>query len=116
MTCSFTDLGRARAAGLSNGYRLFFRRPVPAESLPFFGSFIPSMTMASCSADLAVFFGAILARRDAARNEWFVDPGNQAVLDGYQGPYGYGFLVTRFAGERTYFFQSLDRITLTGLY
>jgi CubicO group peptidase (beta-lactamase class C family) len=105
MTCSFADLDRARAAGLSNGYRLLFRRPVPAGGLPFFDSFLPSMTMASCGADLAVFFGAILAREDAARNEWLVDPGSQAILDGYQGSYGYGFLITRFAGERTYFFQ-----------
>jgi len=107
MTCSFTDPGRARAAGLSNGYRFFFRRPVPAGGLPFFDSFLPSMTMASCSADLAVFFGAILARRGAvaARYPWFVDPENQAVVDGYRGSYGYGFLATRFEGERTWFFQ-----------
>lgn len=107
MTCSFTDLSRARAAGLSTGHRFFFRRPVPAEGLPFFDSFLPSMTMAACSADLAVFFGAILAQRDAvaARYRWFVDPGNQAVVDGYRGSYGYGFLATRFEGERTWFFQ-----------
>jgi CubicO group peptidase (beta-lactamase class C family) len=107
MTCSFTDLDRARAAGLSNGHRFFFRRPIPAGGLPFFDSFLPSMTMASCSADLAVFFGAILARSDTTASGYpgVVDPSQQAVVEGYRGSYGYGFLITRFEGERTWFFQ-----------
>jgi hypothetical protein len=107
MACSFTDLGQARAAGLSNGHRLLFRRPVPAEDLPFFDSFLPSMTMSSCSADLAGFFSAILAGREppAAHYQSFAEGSNEAVLEGYEGSYGYGFLSTRFAGERAYFFQ-----------
>ncbi len=107
MTCSFTDLPAARSAGLENGHRMILRHPVAASDVPFFDAFLPSMTIVSCTADLPVLFEAILEQQ-ASHSKRYGDigaPRQGAVVDGYEGTYDYGYLTTRFEGERAYFFQ-----------